>query len=165
MFIPIYSKTNNYPSKSSTGAAGLDIKYLTTAKIKRVTIEGDSYNTEETDESFTLYPNERCLIGTGLHIVLPKGYRVDIKGRSGLAWNHGIVISHGVGTGDEDYLGEYKIMLTNTSVVPYQINKNDKLAQIMIEKVNEIQWQPISIDELNNIKTERNDNGFGSTGR
>ena len=88
MRINIINKSDfELPKYKTDGAAGLDLK---------ANIEGP----------VELLPFERVLIPTGLFMSIPEGYEAQIRGRSGLALNHGITLANGVGTIDSDYRGE-----------------------------------------------------------
>lgn len=107
-----------------------------------------------------LKPNDRRLIGTGLHIALPDGYEAQIRPRSGLAYKHGITIINSPGTIDADYRGEIKIALINHSNEDFVIKNGDRIAQMVISKYEQISFSLTeSLDE-----TERGEGGYGHTG-
>ena len=107
-----------------------------------------------------LKPNDRRLIGTGLHIALPDGYEAQIRPRSGLAFKHGITIINSPGTIDADYRGEIKIALINHSNEDFVIKSGDRIAQMVISKYEQISFSLTqSLDE-----TERGEGGYGHTG-
>lgn len=107
-----------------------------------------------------LKPNDRKLIGTGLHIALPDGYEAQIRPRSGLAFKHGITIINSPGTIDADYRGEIKIALINHSNEDFVIKNGDRIAQMVISKYEKISFSLTeSLDE-----TERGEGGYGHTG-
>ena len=109
----------------------------------------------------TLRPLQRALIPTGLHIQLPSGYECQIRPRSGLALNYGISIVNTPGTVDADYRGEIKIILVNLSDEPFTIEAGERIAQMIVARYEQIEWQPA--EELG--ATERGAGGFGSTGK
>jgi len=113
----------------------------------------------ETDQH--LAPGEIALIPTGLAMAIPKGFEVQVRPRSGLAIKHGISIVNAPGTIDADYRGEVKIGLINLSTNPYTIHRGDRIAQLIVQQV----YQAIVtlVNELD--KTERNEGGFGHTGK
>ena len=91
---------------------------------------------------------------------IPVGYEGQVRPRSGLAVKHGITVLNTPGTIDEDFRGEIKVCLYNTSPLPYVINHGDRIAQIIVAPVtqgNFIQVEKLSV-------TERGEKGFGSTG-
>lgn len=103
---------------------------------------------------------EVSLIKTGISIELPKNTEAQIRPRSGLALKNGITVLNTPGTIDEGYRGEICIILINHSKTTFKIEKNMKIAQMVIMPV----LKP-EIKIVNNLsETERGDNGFGSTG-
>jgi dUTP pyrophosphatase len=111
-------------------------------------------------EPVFLQPMQRVLIPTGLFIELPEGFEAQIRPRSGLAIKQGITCLNTPGTIDADYRGEIKVILINLSEEPQNIQDGDRIAQMVIQKVERITW--LKTDQL--ITTERNEGGFGSTG-
>ena len=100
------------------------------------------------------------VIPTGIAIALPQGFEAQIRPRSGLAFKHGIGIINAPGTIDADYRGEIKVALINLGQRPYTIRRGDRIAQIVIQKVYQMQWQIVDALE----QTDRNEGGFGHTG-
>ncbi|MEM7382711.1 MAG: dUTP diphosphatase [Bacteroidota bacterium] len=132
---------NELPAHATPGASGLDLK----AHIPKPTI---------------LQPLQRTLVATGLHIALPKGFEAQIRPRSGLAHRHGITVLNSPGTIDPDYRGEIQILLINLGDQPFEINNGDRVAQLVISRVERIQWMYVNaLDD-----TLRGQGGFGSTG-
>jgi len=109
----------------------------------------------------TLQPMERCLLPTGLFIELPEGYEAQIRPRSGLAIKQGLTCINSPGTIDSDYRGEIKIILINLSGEAQTIQKAERIAQLVIQKVNRVAWNLVHTIE----ETKRNDGGFGHTGK
>jgi dUTP pyrophosphatase len=112
------------------------------------------------DNSIVLKPLQRVLIPTGLSIALPDGYEAQIRPRSGLAYKHGVTLLNTPGTIDADYRGEIKIILINFGNEEFQINHGDRIAQMIISKIE----KPIIKIAQNLDDTERGKGGFGSTG-
>ena len=113
------------------------------------------------DESVTLRPLERAMIPTGLFVELPEGCEMQIRPRSGLAAKHGITVLNSPGTIDADYRGEIKVILVNLSNEPFTIESGERIAQMIVARYEQIEWQPV--DVLG--ETERGAGGFGSTGK
>ena len=113
------------------------------------------------EEPVTLKPLERTLIPTGFKIELPHGYEAQIRPRSGMAIKHGITMINSPGTIDEDYRGEVKIAVVNISNDEYTIQPDERIAQMVIAKVE----QPTIIPVLQVSETTRGAGGFGSTGK
>lgn len=142
MKIKIINKSNyDLPSYKTEGSAGMDLF----ANIEDETV---------------LKPLERMLIPTGLFIELPNNYECQIRARSGLALKHGITIANGVGTIDSDYRGEIGVILTNISNDDYIIAPGDRIAQMVVSKVEKVEL--VEVEELDD--TERSGQGFGHTG-
>jgi dUTP pyrophosphatase len=101
------------------------------------------------------------LVPTNLSVEIPQGYEIQVRPRSGLALKDGIGILNSPGTIDSDYRGEIQIILINLGQKDFVINRNERIAQIVLSKVEQIKWT-VS-EELNS--TERGPGGFGSTGK
>lgn len=112
------------------------------------------------DEPITLEPLQRCLVPTGLHIALPQGMEAQVRPRSGLALKKGVTVLNSPGTIDADYRGEICVILVNLSGEPFVINDGERIAQMVIARYEQAEWEPVqSLDE-----TERGDGGFGHSG-
>ncbi len=103
---------------------------------------------------------QRTLVPTGLFIELPDGYEAQIRPRSGLAVKQGITCLNTPGTIDADYRGEIKILLINLSDEDQVINPGDRIAQMVIQKVEKA---VLTLTKEITV-TERNTGGFGHTG-
>ena len=108
-----------------------------------------------------LQPMQRAAVPTGLFIELPEGFEAQIRPRSGLALKHGITCLNTPGTIDADYRGEIKIILINLSQELQTIQHGDRIAQMIVNKVTAVEWQPVI--EIN--ETHRGEGGFGHTGK
>lgn len=113
------------------------------------------------EEPVKLKSLQRILIPTGIKIELPGGYEAQIRARSGLSIKHGITLINCVGTIDEDYRGEIKVALVNLSDETYTINPQERIAQMLISKVERVE---ICLCESLS-ETSRSSGGFGSTGK
>ena len=141
--IPVINESNNpLPAYATTGSAGMDIHAFVEAPIN-------------------LQPMERKLIPTGLYIQLPLGYEAQIRPRSGLALKQGITCLNTPGTIDSDYRGEIKVLLINLSNETQTISTGDRIAQMVIAKVEQAILQNVSVIE----ETNRGSGGFGHTGK
>lgn len=137
----INRSSNPLPAYATPGSSGMDIRA--------------SLETEQ-----ILQPMERVLIPTGLFIELPEGYEAQVRPRSGLAIKQGITCLNSPGTIDADYRGEIKIVLINLSGEEQVILPGDRIAQMIIQKVENAAWKETT--EIN--VTARNVGGFGHTG-
>lgn len=104
-------------------------------------------------------PNQRLLIPLNISIKLPKNCFGHILPRSGLALKNGIHV--GAGIIDEDYRGNVGVLLFNLGENPFEFNKGDRIAQIVIKKYENVNvYEVESLDE-----TIRGNGGFGSSGK
>lgn len=130
------------PEYKTPGASGMDLSAYITGPI-------------------VLKPLQRALVPTGLKIELPVGYEAQVRARSGLSIKHGITLINAVGTVDADYRGEIKVGLVNLSDTEYTVTPGERIAQMVICKV---EYPQISVcSEL--CGSERGSGGFGSTGK
>ncbi len=103
----------------------------------------------------------RVLVPTGLAVAIPRGYAGFVLPRSGLALKHGISAANSPGLIDSGYRGELKVIVLNTdSSSDYQIKRGDRIAQFVIQRVEEVAW--VEVDELDGLDRG---GGFGHSGR
>lgn len=111
-------------------------------------------------ENFTLLVGEHALIKTGIAVEMPVGYELQIRPRSGLALKNGITVLNSPGTIDSSYRGEIGVILKNFDNEPHSFKAGDKIAQMVISKVELVDF--VEVDRLNH--SDRGTGGFGSTG-
>lgn len=105
------------------------------------------------------YRRNGIVFDTGVHVAIPKGYKGEITGRSGLNMKHSIICPKG--TVDSGYTGSIKVKLYNMSTEDYKVLRGDKIAQLIIVPIADCEF--VQTDSLE--ETERGSCGFGSTGR
>lgn len=138
------------PKYETNGSAGFDIRAVLTTTEMLTSPNG----------AITLEPDSWFNFSTGLYVEIPEGYELQIRGRSGLAFKHGISIVHGVGTADSDYRGEIKICLINHSNEPFVVKNGDRIGQGIIAPIRQAEFE--EVEELSD--SDRGQGGFGSTG-
>jgi dUTP pyrophosphatase len=106
-----------------------------------------------------LVPGGRALIPTGLILELPTGTEAQVRPRSGLALRHGITVLNSPGTIDSDYRGELKVLLINFGHQPWEIQRGERIAQLVVQRVAKAEL--VEVGALS--RTARADGGFGST--
>ncbi|HET7102109.1 MAG TPA: dUTP diphosphatase [Terriglobia bacterium] len=111
-----------------------------------------------TAEAVTLAAGETRAVATGLALEFPAEFGALVEDRSGLALKG---ISTLAGVIDPGYRGELKVVLTNLGRRPFEINPGDRVAQLRI--VRRIEAEFTEAESL--TETQRNDHGFGSTGK
>ena len=103
----------------------------------------------------------RALMPTGIAIAIPRGYAGFVLPRSGLALHNGISVVNAPGLIDSHYRGELKVVLLNTDPTrPYHVHRGDRIAQLVIQKVEDVTWVEVSELDANN-----RGGGFGHSGR
>ncbi len=138
----INRSANPLPAYATEGSSGMDVR-------------------ADIEHEMILQPLQRMLVPTGLFIELPIGYEAQVRPRSGLAVKHGITCLNSPGTVDADYRGELKVLLINLSNEPQSIIKGDRIAQMVIQKVEQV----ILTEVAEITSTPRGEGGFGHTGK
>lgn len=173
MIIPVITG-NQLPAYETPASAGMDVradfwhiveKFLFNTTINRkdsvYTDEDGETHTIEAIDSLTILPGGRALIPTNLRVAVPEGYEIQVRPRSGLALKNGITVLNTPGTIDADYRGEIGVILINHGTEPFTIHADDRIGQLVLNKVEKIEWQ--HVDAL--PETTRGEGGFGSTGK
>ena len=131
------------PSYATPGSAGLDLRACII-------------------EPIDIAPGQTLLIPTGIAIhVADPGYCAIILPRSGLGHKHGIVLGNLVGLIDSDYQGQLMVSTWNRGQQNFQICAMDRLAQLVIVPVAQVDWEVV--EEFST--STRGTGGFGSTGK
>jgi len=128
------------PEIKTLGSSGADVR-----SVKRV----------------DLLPGDIKLVPTGLAVAIPRGFELQLRPRSGLAFEHGITVLNAPGTIDSDYRGELKALLINHGPKTFSINAGDRIAQLIMTKVIQPQYKEVDVLD----STERGSGGYGHTGR
>lgn len=103
----------------------------------------------------------RMLIPTGIALALPPGYAGFVLPRSGLALKHGVTVVNSPGLIDCAYRGEIKVVVLNTDTrSAYRIARGDRIAQLVVQRVEEIRWA-----EVDSLDDNDRGGGFGHSGR
>lgn len=158
------------PAYETELSAGMDIR----ADFSRVNVDnpikafGPAQFLFENEVNKTpmlmLEPGSRALIPTGLKIGLPVGYECQVRPRSGLALKEGITVLNTPGTVDADYRGEIGVILINHNNIPVYIEHNERIAQLVFNKVEKVEWEEVYTSE-DLGKTDRGEGGFGHTNK
>jgi dUTP pyrophosphatase len=129
------------PSRATSGASGYDLHAAVQSDV--VIASGD-----------------RVLIPTGFSIAVPQGYEAQVRPRSGLALEHGVLLPNAPGTIDADYRGEIMVIVMNAGEKAFTVRRGDRIAQLVIAPVVPAEWAEVPALE----ETERGAGGFGHTG-
>lgn len=155
------------PEYKTMGSAGFD---LTAFKVLNVFKGSESVSSEKLkriQEGFNergylkIRGFERVLFGTGIKVAIPEGFEMQIRSRSGITLNKGLMVLNSPGTIDSDYRGEIGVIMYNSTQYLATIPKNERICQGVLNKLADIPLFNI-VDSLE--ETERGSGGFGSTG-
>ncbi|MFA6994947.1 MAG: dUTP diphosphatase [Patescibacteria group bacterium] len=146
------------PVKKSLATKLIVEKISPQAKLPQKAHLNDAAYDLYANDYYSLPPYNQALVATGLKMIIPEGCAGLIWDKSGLA-SEGITIMGGVI--DANYRGEIKVVVKNLSEEIFNIVPGQKIAQILIQEVLNLE---ISEEKLDN-STERQDNGFGSSGK
>lgn len=147
-------------------APKLDLGYV---KLRPDAVD-PKYN-YETDSGFDLHAVEeveipafgRALVPTGISFDIKDGHEIQVRSKSGLAINQGLMVLNSPGTIDNGYTGEVKGIIFNTNNHPVTITKGMKIGQAVLCPVVNGKW--VNLVQQNKInEKDRADKGFGSTG-
>lgn len=133
----------------------------------KVVLEENAYmptRAHATDAGLDLYSREDAIVyagdswifDTGVHVAIEPGWVGDVKSKSSLMM-YGILTD---GTVDSGYTGSIKVKLFNVSKCALSIVKGQKIAQLVIKKIDTPELE--FVDKLED--TDRGTGGFGSTG-
>lgn len=129
------------PAYAHTGDAGLDLR----AREDGVVAPGGG----------------RLLMPTGISIAIPPGHAGFVLPRSGNALKHGLTVANAPGLVDAAYRGEIKVILLNTDPdEPFEVHRGDRIAQLVVQRVEEVQWQVVQ-----SLEGDDRGGGFGHSGR
>ena len=114
-------------------------------------------------EDVVIPPFGRALVPSGLSFDIRDGFEIQVRTKSGLAINQGLMVLNSPGTVDNGYTGEVKGIIFNTNPTEVKIHKGMKFGQAVVCPVVNGAWVDLNqVDQIN--KKERGANGFGSTG-
>ena len=157
------NEMDSYFNKSMEKKINLEYTNSSENKEPEYAYESDSGFDLRSTEDVWIYENDRKLIPTGLRFDIPDGYEIQVRSKSGLALNQGLMVLNSPGTVDSGYQGEVKVILFNTTNQRIKIEKGQKIAQAVLCPVVNGKWvNLVKVAEIG--QKDRNDKGFGSTG-
>jgi dUTP pyrophosphatase len=118
------------------------------------------------DAGLDIFSAVDCVLEAGEVKPVPTGIKVAVpEGYVGLVWDKSGISLKGVhrlaGVIDSGYRGEVRVVMVNLGKEPYVIEKGMKIAQLLVQPINEV--KVVEAEELEN--TSRGEEGFGSTGK
>lgn len=141
--------TAHFPRYATPGAAGFDFAAYITTPYGVVIPRGKTR-----------------VFGTGIFLIVPDNYEVQVRSRSGLAFKNSVYVLNSPGTIDCDYRGELKIALHNAGWQDHIVHNGDRIAQGVLQPAPQCDIVAITSMTFEQMaETERGANGMGSTGR
>lgn len=128
------------------------------AKLPQKAHAGDAGFDLYSRDYYSIPPYAHVLVSTGIKLAIPEGYVGLIWDKSGVAFE-GMKTMGGVI--DSNYRGEIKVIIKNLSEEMYNVIPGQKIAQILIQAISDIEISEEKIVD----ETERKADGFGSTGK
>lgn len=122
--------------------------------------EGDAGLDLAAAATVTLAPGGRQLVPTGLRLAIPSEHAGLVLPRSGLALRSGVTVLNAPGLIDSGYRGEVGVLLVNHGAEAVTINRGERIAQLVIQRVERATLVEVSALDA----TGRDAGGFGSTG-
>lgn len=132
----IVAEPDMMPKKATVGSAGYDLR----SAVSR-----------------TLEPGQRSRIPTGVKLALPVGFEGQIRPRSSMSLQG---LDTQLGTLDSDYRGEISIVVVNNTGGPFEVERGDRIAQLVIQRLPAVEM--VAVEALD--QTDRGAGGFGSSG-
>lgn len=153
------------PTRATRESAGYDLRAYLSGRSVRVYRSGDDRMGEEPPEAgnsrarLVLGPDDRALVPTGLKARLPSGFEAQIRIRSSLALERGLILPNAPGTIDADYPDEWFVLVQNASPHRQEIVHGERVAQAVLQRYETPEW----VEGRVRASTGR-EGGFGSTG-
>ena len=112
-------------------------------------------------EAIVIEPGQRRVIPTGFAVAIPEGFEGQVRMRSGIALEKGLLLPNSPATIDADYRGEVKVIVANIGVRAAKLLPGERFAQLVISPVARVQWEEV----MQLPASARGEDGFGSTGQ
>ena len=162
MKVKVYNESNNpLPKYATKHSAGMDIQAFITNNTK---VKGQDSFIQ--DGEITIHAGGWALIPTGLSMVIPDNYEIQIRPKSGNSLKKGLIVLNSPGTIDADYTFEIGVIAWNVSKEDIIIKSGDYIAQIVLNRIPQIEFVSITQEDL--IAKRDNVNrigGFGSSNK
>lgn len=155
------------PSRATRESAGYDLRaYLSGRRVRVYRSSEDRMAEEEPVEGedgrprLALAPSDRALVPTGIKASLPSGYEAQVRIRSSLALERGLILPNAPGTIDADYPDEWLVLVQNASAREQEVRHGERIAQAVLQRYETPEWVEGTVG-----RSTARDGGFGSTGR
>lgn len=152
------------PERATGRSAGYDLRAYLAGR--RVTVHRASTGEPEEvaagqgpEASLRLRPDDRALVPTGFRARLPRGVEAQIRIRSSVALERGLVLPNAPGTIDADYPDEWLVLVQNASRRDQAVVHGERIAQAVLARYETLPWREGRVE-----RTTEREGGFGSTG-
>ena len=143
LYVEVIREDVELPKYAHDGDAGMDIRAAVDVVINAL---------------------DTVVVPTGLKIAIPDGYEIQVRPRSGLSLKTALRIPNSPGTIDSGYRDKLGIIVHNSHTKDnLEIKKGDRIAQIVLNKYEQINLVRVDKNQLDKIGHNR-DGGFGSSG-
>ena len=153
------------PARATRESAGYDLRaYLSGRHVRVYRARRDRIEEEAPEQGggrprLVLGEDDRALVPTGIRARLPSGYEAQLRIRSSLALERGLILPNAPGTIDADYPDEWFVLLQNASPHRQEIAHGERVAQAVLQRYETLDW----VEGRVGVTTGR-EGGFGSTG-
>lgn len=152
------------PSRATEESAGYDLRaYLAGRRVHVYRAADDRTGEERIGDGeparLGLHQADRALVPTGIKARLPSGYEAQIRIRSSLALERGLMLPNAPGTIDADYPDEWFVLVQNASPYRQEVVHGERIAQAVLQRYETPPWVEGDVE----ASTDR-EGGFGSTG-
>jgi dUTP diphosphatase len=111
-------------------------------------------------EAQVIEPASWARVGTGIALEIPEGFEGQIRSRSGLASDYGVIVMNSPGTVDAGYRGEIMVLLLNLGKEAFHVKAGMRIAQLVITRCVGVNF----VEEDRLSASDRGRSGFGSSG-
>ena len=109
-----------------------------------------------------IHSGEDILIDSGIKVLVPRGYALIFKEKSGVATKKKLTL--GASVVDSDYRGTVHFHMFNNGAIPQAVYPGEKIVQGLVVPISLCSTEEISNEEYAENETDRGDGGFGSSG-
>lgn len=155
------------PTRATAESAGYDLRAYLDGRRVSVYRAADEERREVApaeagagEARLVLGPSDRALVPTGLKASLPSGFEAQIRIRSSLALERGLLLPNAPGTVDADYPEEWLVLLQNASPQRREVVHGERIAQAVLHRYETADWVEGRVG-----RSTGREGGFGSTGR
>jgi dUTP pyrophosphatase len=148
------------PEPATKGSAGYDLRAF--LKNREISLAGGAVSSRAVaapEDTLTILPGERALIPLGFKARLPERCEAQIRLRSSIALDRGLIIPNAPATIDPDYPDEWLVLVANIGTAAATLRHGERFAQAVFAHFLRPHWETGVVA----VSTDRR-GGAGSTG-